>query len=365
MSSASEIRDGLIGSDREPTIVKVMAPGLTPSLRRFQVPRRAVDHLETNPTRLEESQISASELLPIVQRPPLRRRNHAPTALAPPLAAKAAENQLASATLMDSALRAEVSMGLQELEGPFLRLMENPALVDAWQHARRVFHTLQGTLATCGWLTWAIPAERAELECARAVLDPSVRNWETLAHCRVDADELSQALAKTDSAGEPEVEQPAPILEFARSPGRNGHILVVDDSRGMRQWEMRLFGEWGYGVTLAVDGLDALDKLKQLSVVDLILTDLEMPRLDGFQLLRQLREHPIWRSVPVIVISSLDRPEIRAETAALGASDFLTKPFAGTQLRQSLQHLLPPPIPPVQARSLPRRTEHRTVHRRP
>lgn len=256
-------------------------------------------------------------------------------------------------------------MGLQELEGPFLRLTENPALVDAWQHARRVFHTLRGTLATCGWLSWAIPAERAERACARAVLEREVRNGETLARCRVHADELLQALANTDSASEPEVAQPAPILEFALSPGRNGHILVVDDSSSMRQLEMRLLGEWGYGVTLAVDGQDALDKLKQRSVIDLILTDLEMPHLDGVQLLRQLRAHPRWRSIPVVVISSLDRPEIRAETAALGASEFLTKPFAEARLRQSVHHLLPPSISPAQARSLPLRTEHRTVHRLP
>ncbi|MCX7201729.1 MAG: response regulator, partial [Burkholderiales bacterium] len=115
-------------------------------------------------------------------------------------------------------------------------------------------------------------------------------------------------------------------------------IMVVDDSVTVRKVTQRLLAREGYQVVLARDGIDALGQLQD-TVPDAMLLDIEMPRMDGFELAAQLRTDPRWRSVPVIMISSRTADKHREQAQALGVSAFLGKPYDETELLELLRSL--------------------------
>jgi CheY-like chemotaxis protein len=90
-------------------------------------------------------------------------------------------------------------------------------------------------------------------------------------------------------------------------------------------------------VTAATDGLVALEKLRE-ATFDFVFTDLEMPRMNGYELISELRNHPTWQRLPVVVISSRSGDKHITKAMNLGASSFLSKPFTQEQLQQVLQH---------------------------
>lgn len=104
-------------------------------------------------------------------------------------------------------------------------------------------------------------------------------------------------------------------------------VLVVDDSLTVRRATQRLLEREGYRVALAKDGVEALALLEREHPA-LVLTDLEMPRLDGFELLRRLRAEPRWQALPVIVITSRLASRHRELAASLGVEHYLGKPYA-------------------------------------
>ncbi len=103
-------------------------------------------------------------------------------------------------------------------------------------------------------------------------------------------------------------------------------ILLVDDEELNREYMSELLEEKGYRVETAVDGLDALDKLRESSF-DLLVTDLNMPRLDGLGLLRKVGEEDI--PVTGLLITAYGSVEAAVEALKLGAADFLEKPSSG------------------------------------
>jgi diguanylate cyclase (GGDEF)-like protein/PAS domain S-box-containing protein len=117
-----------------------------------------------------------------------------------------------------------------------------------------------------------------------------------------------------------------------RAPARpKGCILLADDNRDMREYIQRLLTESGYAVTLAQDGEQALNAcLRQLP--DLVLSDVMMPRLDGFGLLARLRAHEASATLPVILLSARAGEEARVEGLKAGADDYLVKPFHAREL---------------------------------
>jgi signal transduction histidine kinase/DNA-binding NarL/FixJ family response regulator len=120
--------------------------------------------------------------------------------------------------------------------------------------------------------------------------------------------------------------------------GERPRILVVDDNADLRGYVARLFAD-RYDVALAADGATAL-ALAQDDPPDLIVADVMMPVMDGFTLLRCLRDHPRTRDVPVLLLSA--RAEDGAVAAAIGAGadGYLTKPFAGRELLVNVERLL-------------------------
>ncbi|ALJ34358.1 fused response regulator/phosphatase [Azospirillum brasilense] len=116
-----------------------------------------------------------------------------------------------------------------------------------------------------------------------------------------------------------------PGLETAR-------VLVVDDNRVNRHLLQALLERGGVTrIDMAEDGNDALARLDAFRP-DLILLDLMMPNLDGFEMCRRLRAIPAWKDLPVLVQSSLNRAEDRAKAFAAGATDYVTKPINAVEL---------------------------------
>ncbi len=107
-------------------------------------------------------------------------------------------------------------------------------------------------------------------------------------------------------------------------------VLVVDDNADLREYLTRLL-EPHYAVRTAVDGADALAQLAE-RLPDLVLTDVMMPNVDGFELLARLREQPRTQRIPVIVLSARAGEEATVGGLAAGADDYLVKPFSGPEL---------------------------------
>ena len=101
-------------------------------------------------------------------------------------------------------------------------------------------------------------------------------------------------------------------------------VLVVDDSLTVRELERKLLDSRGYAVDVAVDGMDGWNALRT-GHYDLVLTDVDMPRLDGFELIKLIRKDHRLKSLPVMIISYKDRPEDRSRGLEAGADYYLTK----------------------------------------
>jgi len=116
-------------------------------------------------------------------------------------------------------------------------------------------------------------------------------------------------------------------------------ILVVDDSLTVRRASQRLLERHGYAVVLARDGLDALEQLR-LNTPAAVLLDIEMPRMDGFELLTALRDDARWRALPVAMITSRTAERHREHAMKLGATAYLGKPFVEEELLSLLTQWL-------------------------
>lgn len=118
-------------------------------------------------------------------------------------------------------------------------------------------------------------------------------------------------------------------------------VLIVDDSLTVRRVSQRLLDKHGYATELARDGFDALEKMAALGERKpaAILCDIEMPRMDGFDLLRHVRQDPEYASMPFVMISSRTAGRHREHALALGATAYLGKPFQETALLALLAQL--------------------------
>ncbi|MEM9602951.1 MAG: response regulator [Pseudomonadota bacterium] len=116
-------------------------------------------------------------------------------------------------------------------------------------------------------------------------------------------------------------------------------VMVVDDSVTMRRANAHVLGKGGYRVVRARNGLDALQQL-EVHPVDAFVLDLDMPGMDGFELLRRLRGDAQTASAPVVVVSSQNDPDSRARVAAFGVDYFLDKPCSGRLLLDAVDRAM-------------------------
>jgi two-component system chemotaxis sensor kinase CheA len=112
--------------------------------------------------------------------------------------------------------------------------------------------------------------------------------------------------------------------ERAAPARRTPAILVVDDSVTTRTLEKSILEAHGYHVLIAVDGEDALQKLRS-ETVDLAIVDLQMPRMDGFQLIEQTKKDPRLAKLPVIIVTSVESRQEKERGLALGADAYIIK----------------------------------------
>jgi class 3 adenylate cyclase len=141
---------------------------------------------------------------------------------------------------------------------------------------------------------------------------------------------LTPAVA-TAPAGADTGPAPAAVADKAS----RGRILVVDDDQDNRDLLSRRLVREGYAVLTAPDGKTALEALRSgpSPAIDLVLLDVMMPGLDGYEVLRQLKEDPALRGLPVLMISALDEMSSVVRCIELGAEDYLPKPFDPVLLR--------------------------------
>ena len=116
-------------------------------------------------------------------------------------------------------------------------------------------------------------------------------------------------------------------------------IMIVDDSNTMRQMVGFTLKEAGYSVDEGVDGVQALRFLQQ-EQVDLVITDVNMPVMDGITLVRELRKLPNYRFVPILILTTETGDEMKQKGRQAGATGWIVKPFKPEQLCQVLSRLL-------------------------
>ncbi len=116
-------------------------------------------------------------------------------------------------------------------------------------------------------------------------------------------------------------------------------VMVIDDSITMRKVTARILERHNIEVVTAKDGMDAV-ALLQNQVPDLAILDIEMPRMDGFEVIAHVRNQPLLQHLPIIMVTSRGGEKHRERAIRLGVNDYLTKPYQEEQLMQSIRKIL-------------------------
>jgi chemosensory pili system protein ChpA (sensor histidine kinase/response regulator) len=156
---------------------------------------------------------------------------------------------------------------------------------------------------------------------------PGVSGATVLADGRVALIMNAVQLATRAAPSVPQLTATAPFKPLAPV------IMVVDDSLTVRKITARLLEREGYRVVTAKDGVDALEQMAE-SLPKVMLVDIEMPRMDGFDLARNVRADARTQNIPIIFISSRTAEKHRSQAAQLGVDAFLGKPYPEAELLQ-------------------------------
>jgi chemosensory pili system protein ChpA (sensor histidine kinase/response regulator) len=116
-------------------------------------------------------------------------------------------------------------------------------------------------------------------------------------------------------------------------------IMVVDDSLTVRRVTQRLLERQGFQVMLAKDGVDALRQIQD-ALPDVLLVDIEMPRMDGYDLTRAVRSNPETRNIPILMITSRTAAKHRSLAFELGVNEYLGKPYQEEELLRLIRRHL-------------------------
>lgn len=195
-------------------------------------------------------------------------------------------------------------------------------------------------------LAWVIDRIRGRREVVLQPLGSLFKNCRLYSAATVSPDgsvflvpdmaELARLATAGVSQAEVGATAPAPQPAELAGPPR---VLVVDDSITVRRVTEKFLSSREYIVMTAKDGMEALERIAEFQPA-VVLLDIEMPRMDGFELLGHLRRDPQWASLPVIMISSRTAQKHREHAGALGATGFLGKPYQNEVLLDALQEVL-------------------------
>ncbi|MDX8408034.1 MAG: hybrid sensor histidine kinase/response regulator [Mariprofundaceae bacterium] len=181
-------------------------------------------------------------------------------------------------------------------------------------------------------------------------LDPYLKRYQTVGVMGNTVNVDGSVLILIEPYGIKEMGRTAPSdldgIELGEVPesmrATNLRVLLVDDSIIARKVETGMIESLGFTVDGAIDGIDAREKM-HLGNYDILVTDLEMPRLDGFGLVRQLRNDPKYEDLPMLVISTRESPEDRMRAIEAGADAYLVKQqLNGNELINTFQALIGP-----------------------
>ena len=118
------------------------------------------------------------------------------------------------------------------------------------------------------------------------------------------------------------------------------HILIVDDSKTVRNLVAFIMKKEGFKVTTAEDGLDGLEKLYSQDHVDLIVSDVNMPRMDGLTFIKTVREQEAYRDIPIVVLSTEGQDKDIQTGLTVGANLYMIKPAQPEKLVRNVKMLL-------------------------
>jgi DNA-binding response OmpR family regulator len=114
------------------------------------------------------------------------------------------------------------------------------------------------------------------------------------------------------------------------------NALVVDDTEIHRSATRTFLAMSGFKVEVAEDGMQAL-KILDGKTFDVIFSDIEMPNMNGMEFLKRVRKHATAAKTPVVMLSTLDSPEMQTKLTQLGANHYLVKPFSGDRMKTALK----------------------------
>jgi len=117
-------------------------------------------------------------------------------------------------------------------------------------------------------------------------------------------------------------------------------VMLVDDSDVLRKITVFNLKKHGYEVVEATNGEEAIQKLSEGVKPDLMLLDIMMPKMDGFTVLKKLKESDEWKDIPVIVLTAKGGEEDEQTALSLGATKVMTKPFSPVQLIQEVKKVI-------------------------
>ncbi len=187
---------------------------------------------------------------------------------------------------------------------------------------------VESSVGTGSAFTVTIPKGWAHLPAGHVGSARTMSSTAVVASAYVD--EALRWLPETERHPEPEALFAADTVQAPHVLTTSGRILLADDNADMRAYVRRLLGEY-YEIQAVRNGAEALIEARRRAP-DLVLTDVMMPELDGFGLLRELRASEATRTIPVILLSARAGEDARVEGLKAGADDYIVKPFTAREL---------------------------------
>ncbi|BBD52808.1 response regulator [Planktothrix agardhii] len=118
-------------------------------------------------------------------------------------------------------------------------------------------------------------------------------------------------------------------------------VMIVDDSNALREIIANMLRDSGMEVISAEDGVQALEKIEQVTQLDLVVLDIVMPNMNGYELCRQIKKNPKTQNIPVVMCSSKSEDFDRIWGIRQGADAYISKPFRPEELLSTIKQLLP------------------------